>query len=868
MVFTAIQRWLVVSLGVLVLAACNGGDVGGFNELRDLRLSNLEVVAGGTLTFEEDAVEEFDQNNFGPYRIVLTDQSVTSVTLRPTITVDDVNLQLVEVNKGENDQDIIRENLTSGEDVTVDISEGSNVILMRLASTINNVVSEYVIQVNKVSSSATLAEVNIQNVRSANSTDNVRFDPSSGIAEDVFSYDVAISQENCGVTFLPFPANRRATVTVNGEPSSTLQFEFIPLDNNDPTPVVVRIVSEDNNNTAEYTFTLTRATSSDSDIANDSTLKSIDVSSSRKVADFRCNLTTSSNQTVSNNVTAVTLVAETSRSGATMTIGRARIEDGAPARDTDGRFESVDPEPLTSGQTFDGAILQNLEEGENFFIITVTSADGDSITAYQVEIERLTTNEVFVENAEQLQQALRNAGPNDDIVVAPGDYVGTVGDASSATGSGDPSAHFFSSGSGTEDQPIRLRIEGGDPVRLMGTDLNQNSVLKITGDHWVISSRFEFSQAQNGIVLDGANNVLMELVEVESVGERGIVMQNGSSNNQVRLSTIDRTGLEPQTRDGVTEVFGEGVVIGAGDMTSTGNSVRNMTFGRNIANEAIDIKANATDTNIQFNVFESDNTIVRPVTDRSLINIEGAATEVSYNQFEYNDIESGTDDFSQFIVANAATGAVTEVFQNIFNLDSQAINIVNGIGMGETDVADNTRQDTGDILYAGTVDQNFTTPSFQIRSTLDSNNCLTRQEVNILRDNLDASPEGIVVAACDGSEAQQWTFTIIDDGFVFISPRSSLSTKVSFVSLVNGDTTLTFAANREDTGEVLDSAFFLRWRMLFNGEEVVFSNRFNPAFFLTEAPNITVADLEGGNQPIFAKIPVTGESGTFTLVRQ
>lgn len=870
MVFKAIQRWLAVSLSVLVLAACNGGDVGGFNELRDLRLSNLEVVEGGTLMFQEDTVEEFDQNNFGPYRVALTNESVSSITLRSSFTVENVNLQLVEVNKGENLADIVRD-IDSGEEVSVNIREGSNVILVRMASTINNVVSEYVLQVNKVSSSSALGDVVIQNVRSSNSNNNIRYEPSSGVAADVFTYSVAVAQNNCGVSFFPIAVNRLATVTINGESFNPLQNEFIPLENNVSTPVVVRIVSEDKTNTAEYTFNLTRAASSAEDIASDSTLNSIEVSSARTNQDFRCSTFETPNQIINNDVTAVTLEAATNRSGSTMTIGRARLVNGTPQR-TNGRLDTVDPETLTSGQAFDGALLQNLAVGNNFFVITVTAADNETISAYLVNIQRLSTNEVFVENAEQLQQALRNASPNDDIVVASGDYIGVVSDAMSTTGSGDASAHFFSAASGTEDQPIRLRREGRTPVRLMGSGLNQNAVLKLTGDRWEISTGFEVSQAQNGLVLDSANNILVEGLGVASVGERGIVIQNGSSNNQIRLGTIDKTGLAPQTRDGITEVYGEAVVIGAGDMASNGNSVRNMTFGRNIANEVIDIKSNAGNTTVQFNIFSSDNTIVRPFANRSIISTEAAATEISYNQFEYNDIASGTDDISQFILTNIAAGSTTEVFQNIINLDQQAINFVNSAGAGEADVADTTRQDSGDVLFTGSVDQTFVTPSFQIRSTLNSNNCLTAQDIVITRDSsAPVNNNGVVIAACDNSESQLWTFTLDDDGYVFISPKSSLSTKVAPFNTVNGTdgaSAITLAINRADNSGVLDSSFLLRWRMLIRNNQVVFSNRGLPLVALTEAPNLSVTGLGGDNQPLFVKVPVSGETAIFTLVRQ
>jgi len=181
---------LIISLSVF-LAACGGDDISDFVEVSDIRLLSLEVVEGGTLLFEENEVEEFDPGNIGPYRVELADQSLTSITIRAGIAnVDGVRLELVEFAKGDEDDDRVTA-VSPNEIVTVSVEEGANLVAIRVSSLTSAARIDYVMRINKISSSAVLSDILVFGVRSSNESSNVQF--SNEVAADIFEYDVTLS---------------------------------------------------------------------------------------------------------------------------------------------------------------------------------------------------------------------------------------------------------------------------------------------------------------------------------------------------------------------------------------------------------------------------------------------------------------------------------------------------------------------------------------------------------------------------------------------------------------------------------------------------------------------------------------------------
>lgn len=858
-----LQKAILIAGLSAILLGCGGEDITSFVEVTDTQLSSLEVVEGGTLQFADNAVEEFNPSIVGPYSVELADQTLTEITLRATTDrPDELRLELVEFDRGDDGDDRVTA-ISSGEMVTVPIVEGANVVAIRVSDRSLAARVEYVLQISRVSSSVVLRDVVVANVGSASENELVQF--SDEVSSDIFAYDVTLSSTVCNASFLVQPEAIAAEVRVNGVRQAPNEATYFALEENVTLPVVVEITAEDGTVGPTYTFNLTRAAAGAEEISADTTLRSLNFSQGRALDAFRCN-DGDVTQLVSESVTSIAVTAAPSRSGAAIRLA-AVPEDGSCSTDlADEEFVE-----LIAGEPFAGELLNALEVGSNAFCLAVTAEDGEAERVYGINIVRSENHQVYVTNAAELQQALRTAAPNDEIVIAAGDYLGAVSDTGSPTGSGHPNAHFFSDASGgAGDQRIIVRPESG-AVSLLGDNLNANAVLHLQGDNWHVIG-LEISGAQNGIVLDGADNVLIELATLRDFGERAVVMQNGSFDNQVRGGAIDRTGRSPLAREGIAEVYGEAIVIGHGQGGGSNNRVRNVRFGRNIATEAVDVRAGVSGTAIQYNVFDLDNTLAAPVADRTTITMNGSA-EISYNQFEFNYIAAGTDDIAQIIAVSAADNDLVEIFENLLNLDDQAVTFVSAAGAGQVSAASNfvgDRELGVEAIYVGGVDQEFSLPTYQIQSTLDSGKCLARREVDVTVDGVVTALDLAVALDCDSAPAQQWRFIHDEEGFVSIALASDRAVKMlpfSLEGILPSDRAQVLAV-REDQDNNFDSAFSLRWLVVENEGGYSFANRAEVGQFLFEDAEFTAEDVEFEIQPLFVDLIPTDVVSDFTLIRQ
>ena len=190
---------------------------------------------------------------------------------------------------------------------------------------------------------------------------------------------------------------------------------------------------------------------------------------------------------------------------------------------------------------------------------------------------------VEVATVEELHKALLKSKAGNIISIAPGIY-----DFSTY----ERSTKFYWEAEGTKNSPITLTAKNkNDPPILKGSTLNNNYVLHITGDYWIIEN-IKISFSQKGIVLDNSNYTIIRNVEVYSTGEEAIAIRDGSSNCLIQNCYIHDTGL-------VTPGYGEGIYIGSSKSTTgynykcDNNIVEGCIF-RNIAAEHIDIKEYTT----------------------------------------------------------------------------------------------------------------------------------------------------------------------------------------------------------------------------------------------------------------------------------
>lgn len=223
------------------------------------------------------------------------------------------------------------------------------------------------------------------------------------------------------------------------------------------------------------------------------------------------------------------------------------------------------------------------------------------------------TNIVRVTNTDELKTALADAEPNDEIILASGDYV--------YSGSTSKGYMFKGEADGTESEPIILRSENPEnPAVISGINVNENYALSVTGDWWIIRD-LKVTNASKGIILDNSNHTKLINCEVYNIGAEGIHFRDNSSYCLAENCFIHDTGL-------VSPAYGEGIYVGSSKSTSgygyecDYNTIRGCSIGPNVAAEHIDIKEYTTGTIIENCIFDGTGMSGENYAD-SFVDIQG-----------------------------------------------------------------------------------------------------------------------------------------------------------------------------------------------------------------------------------------------------
>ena len=254
--------------------------------------------------------------------------------------------------------------------------------------------------------------------------------------------------------------------------------------------------------------------------------------------------------------------------------------------DSDGDFDVVDIVMMT-GYLF--GTEKTLDKGQCDF-----SGDGivniaDLCCMKEKLILATTANSIYVTDTAELKEALSQAKPGDDIVLAPGKYV--------YEGSTPKGRLFVGEADGTEDKPITLRSENpNDLAVLSGIEVSKNYVLTILGDHWIVRD-IVAENAGKGIIVDNSCYTKIINCEVRNIGQEGIHLRDDSSYCIVESCYVHDTGLTHPS-------YGEAVYVGSSKST-TGygfncdyNTIRNCRLGPNVTAEHVDVKEYTTGTGI------------------------------------------------------------------------------------------------------------------------------------------------------------------------------------------------------------------------------------------------------------------------------
>lgn len=199
-----------------------------------------------------------------------------------------------------------------------------------------------------------------------------------------------------------------------------------------------------------------------------------------------------------------------------------------------------------------------------------------------------TKPDVVVGNADQLQDALDEAGPGDAIRVKDGTYEG----------------EFEIKESGTAAKPAELC--GSAKAVLFGGESDGGYTLHLDGaDHWRILG-ITLRGGQKGLMADGTTGTLVDGISVRDTGDEGIHLRSNSTDNVVQRATVRNTGLRE-------EKYGEGIYIGTAESNwcdisdckpdrSDRNVVRNNDIAQTTA-ESVDIKEGTTAGVLKDNTF-------------------------------------------------------------------------------------------------------------------------------------------------------------------------------------------------------------------------------------------------------------------------
>ena len=138
--------------------------------------------------------------------------------------------------------------------------------------------------------------------------------------------------------------------------------------------------------------------------------------------------------------------------------------------------------------------------------------------------------------------------------------------------------------------------------------MNGGYVLHLDGAQYWRVVGFTVRNGQKGVMLDGSSNSILQRLTVEDIGDEGIHLRAGSSDNQVLDNTVRRTGLRKQQ-------YGEGIYVGTaeeqlGRVLGAGQpdpSDRNVISGNTISEtgaESVDVKEGTTGGKLIGNVMD------------------------------------------------------------------------------------------------------------------------------------------------------------------------------------------------------------------------------------------------------------------------
>ncbi|MDO6516705.1 Ig-like domain-containing protein [Zobellia uliginosa] len=303
-------------------------------------------------------------------------------------------------------------------------------------------------------------------------------------------------------------------------------------------------------------------------------------------------------------------------------------------------------------------------------------------TSYSFNTPETASKVIHCNTVDCILNAMINASPGDEIVIAAGTYTALEKLDLSSDGK---AARFSSDRNGTASQPIIIRGASASnrPVLKGPNGIYDGYVMRILGDHWIIKD-LELEEGSKGLVLDHSSNSRIENVSVHDIGEEGIHLRDGSSNNLVTGCQVYNTGLNKPG-------FGEGLYVGSDKSQHktedqpnkpyspdcNNNTIEFCTVGPNVAAEGVDVKEGTKNTIIRNNSFSAEGIAGEDSNSAdAFIDLKGAYAFVYNNTFNLDGselINACIDFLDRGTGYN--TGFRNAVFNNTFNLGSRGNSI-------------------------------------------------------------------------------------------------------------------------------------------------------------------------------------------------
>lgn len=852
--------WMLTLLSFLVLAGCGGSGGGdaetGLTKIPDLTLSSLEVRTG------EISLLDFKQGETGPYELSV-DSTVSSIEITATASSSDAKILISTVstellNNGQLDTKIVDEReVQSGQQDLRNVLDGDNTFLVTLVDTSNTYRLEYRIRVHRVSSDASMQFVLIdkngffdRGFKAESLTKALDF---KSITKE---YKLETEYSFCSVTVKPVISEPSSKLWINGRPAYHREASLINLSKVGSTEdnynvIEMKVESEDKTQTETYTIKVERKNPTETELSSVATIESLTLTEGSFTSPFSCTRRQLV-AVVNRSITTTGLTVTPSSSTATMRISKYAVgQDGSIKLDETGdpvfEFEGL---TLPSNEIYD---LQ-LEPGNNRYLVESYAANHSSsfenTVSYALLIVKTDTNWIPVNNSSQLQQALINASAGDEIYLYDGDYVGATDT------SGDAFAYFYSSASGTADNPITLRAESGRNIKLSGTGVSNTSVLKLTGDYWMISN-LSLENAGTGLLLDSASyHDIDRLTVVDQTGP-AVLIQNGSNNNLIQNSEFSSSS--------------KGIVVGSDDSQwstaptpgeflpeNNSNQIRFNSFGRNILNEHIIVHEGVSDTVIESNVFDSaiktgvanGETVIRNLANN---------TQIRNNTF-YNstsDVESQqiTNQEPDEIWNTEAWATNLQVFGNRIDLGGKVSDFVNNQSSQEVLTGKNARLDNVDLVNSGAMFSDvLTEQKYQLQVVADPVLCLDFDDIK--NDDGTIAYKALNYMTCGDISTQVWLFEHDVDGRVFLvnDTERDLMMAPKYANFLGGpQPIISFSRAIESKGNYYYT--HARWLVDYESDMVILRNNLSSSYVVTPASN----SIESG---IYATLSINTNSDT------